>query len=461
MNNDNNGRQNNGQPVNYYQLPQQNLRPVVVPQQNIAVAEPKAAEEQTQPKKNSNGKLFLGIIIGVAITALIGIFVGVMAFRYANGMSHNNNTQGSAPSVQGTQPSENGNNDDKPESNQQASGDIEDIIDNLQESPVTDTTIPDDPTVKLTYAQVAEKLQPSVCTVLSYYYSTSVGGGSGIILSEDGYIVTNAHVVVDENYSDLDITVKVYGRDEEYPAEIIGYDEKSDIALLKIDTTGLVAAEIGDSNSLVVGDEVVAIGTPLDEAYAGTVTNGIISGLDRVIDDTETATKYIQTNAAINPGNSGGPLVNMYGQVIGINTAKIVMEGYEGMGFAIPMDSILDIITQLQTVGYIERPALGIMCQTVTESEALYYDIPQGVRIVSVAGNSDLAGKVENNDIITAIDGEEIKSVGDLTLVLDSHKIGDELELTMYRQKSSQTGSAKTYTVKVILGSDAVISHED
>lgn len=429
MNNGYNENQN-GHPIVYVQQPALN-----------------GAQSATKTKKGG-GKLFLGILIGIVISALMMGAVGIAAYKM--GMKANGGNTSQAGSSSGASSSY----DNVDES-------IDDIIDNLEESPVTDTTLPDDPTAKLTYAQVAEKLQPSVCTVLSYYYSSSYGGGSGIILSEDGYIVTNAHVIYDEDYPDLKITVKVVGRDEEYPAEVIGYDEKSDVALLKIDTTGLVAAEIGDSNALVVGDEVVAIGTPLDEAYAGTVTNGIISGLDRVIDDTDTATKYIQTNAAINPGNSGGPLVNMYGQVVGINTAKIVMEGYEGMGFAIPMDSILDIITQLQTNGYIERPALGIMCQTVTESESQYYGIPQGVRIVSLAGNSDLVGKVGIYDIIIAVDDMTITSIGDLTLALDGRQIGDVVELTMYRKKSSANEEAYTYTVEVTLLSDAYISYEE
>ncbi len=407
------------------------------------------------PKKSGNGKLIAGILIGIAISATMTAAVGIAAYRFGNRVKQDK------PETSAISSANTGNSGHNNAQADNIAGNIDDIIDNLEESPVTDTTPPDDPTVKLTYAQVAEKLQPSVCTVLSHYYTTSYGGGSGIILSEDGYIVTNAHVIYDEEKGKLDITVKVVGRDEEYPAQIIGYDEKSDIALLKVETTGLVAAEIGDSNALVVGDEVVAIGTPLDEAYAGTVTNGIISGLDRVIDETETATKYIQTNAAINPGNSGGPLVNMYGQVVGINTAKIVMEGYEGMGFAIPMDSILDIISQLKATGRIERPALGIMCQSVTEAESNYYGIPQGVRIVSIAENSDLAGKVEVYDIITEIDGETIKDIGDLTLVLDSHSIGDEIELTMYRRKTSQTSEAKTYKVKITLGSDAVINFDN
>ncbi len=437
MNNGYNGNQN-GQPVNYYQAEPKELPPV-------------------KEQKSGNGKLFAGVLIGVAATVILGVTIGVAAFRFGRELKQTTGTQ-----TQVITPSNVSENNNQGETTGTADiGDnIDDIIDNLQESPVTDTTVPDDPTVRLNYAQVAEKLQPSVCTVLSYYYSTSYGGGSGIILSEDGYIVTNAHVITDEE-NKLDIAVKVMGRDEEYPAEVIGYDEKSDIALLKIDTTGLIAAEIGDSNALVVGDEVVAIGTPLDEAYAGTVTNGIISGLDRVIDDDETATKYIQTNAAINPGNSGGPLVNMYGQVVGINTAKIVLEGYEGMGFAIPMDSILDIISQLQTNGFIERPALGIMCQSVTESESMYYGIPQGVRIVSIAANSSLAGKVQVYDIITAIDEEPVKDIGDLTLILDAHRIGDEIELTMYRRKTSEADNAQTYKVKIILGSDIAMNFDN
>ncbi len=422
MNNGYNEGQN-GQPVNYYQI------------------------APTETKKKSGSKIWLGIFIGVLVTAIMAGAVGFAAYGLGvrAGIAHGNSSSTATA---------NNNNANDIES------DVGDIIDNLKDSPVTDTTVPADPNARLSYAQVAEKLQPSVCTVLSYYYRSSYGGGSGIILSDDGYIVTNAHVIYDEDYPDLRITVKVYGHEGEYPAEVIGYDEKSDVALLKIEVTGLIAAEIGNSNALVVGDEVVAIGTPLDEAYAGTVTNGIVSGLDRVIDDTETATKYIQTNAAINPGNSGGPLVNMYGQVIGINTAKIVMDGYEGMGFAIPMDSILDIIEQLRNKGYIERPALGMKCQTVDEDESTYYGIPQGVRIVSLAGNSDLVGKVEIYDIITEIDGVTITSIGDLTLILNEHKVDDVIELTLYRKKKSETEEAMTYKVQVQLLGDSVISYE-
>ncbi len=417
-----------------------------------------APQNNNKRSSGGSGKFFLGLLVGVIVTSIMAVAVGYFSYSLGKGLGALTPSQGTVSSNAAVSDRQDDDKDDPVTS--EPAPNVDEVIDNLEESPVTDTTLPEDPHTLLTYAQVAEKLQPSVCTVLAYYYTSPYGGGSGIILSEDGYIVTNAHVIYDEEYEELTITVKVFGRDEEYPAEIIGYDEKSDIALLKIDTTGLVAAEIGDSNSLIVGDEVVAIGTPLDEAYAGSVTNGIISGLDRVIDDTDTATKYIQTNAAINPGNSGGALVNMYGQVIGINTAKIVMEGYEGMGFAIPMDSILDIISQLQTNGYIERPALGIMCQTVLDTESQYYGIPQGVRIVSLAGNSDLVGKVAINDIIIAIDGETIEDIGDLTIVLDSHKIGDVIELTMYRMRTSESESALTYTVDVMLLSDSVISYE-
>lgn len=392
--------------------------------------------------KTGNGRIWLGIVIGFVFALVLGVS-GAFTYHFLS--------TGTAAKTPDT--TQNAGLSDEQEKV------IDDIVDNYNASPKTDTSLPTDGE-KLSYAQIAQKVQPSVCTVLAYYFSTPISSGSGIVLSEDGYIITNAHVITDEQYKKLKITVKVWGGNEEYAAEIIGYDEKSDIGLIKIKASGLVAAEIGDSEALVAGDEVVAIGTPLAENYAGTVTNGIVSGLDREIDSSDTAMKYIQTNAAINPGNSGGALVNMYGQVIGINTAKIVEEGYEGMGFSIPMASTLDIISQLKLNGKVVRPALGITCRSVTKSDSLYFKVPQGVRIVSVAKTSSLAGKVKEGDIITKLGGMAVTDTRSLQQALDACHIGDTVEVELYRTKDGDR-EAESYTIEITLLNDSEINYED
>lgn len=399
--------------------------------QNAAVA---------TPKKSSGNKMWLGILLGFLACAILGAAAMAVYLNWDGGKDDNV----IMPSASNNQTSA-------------EAEDVEDVIGNSAASPVTDTTVPDSGEyTRLTYAQVAQKVKPSVCTVISYVDGIDYGGGSGIITSADGYIITNAHVIYDENYPNMTASVKTYDG-VEYDAQIIGYDVKSDIALLKIDATGLIPAEIGDSTVLVEGDEVVAIGTPLDEAYAGTVTNGIISGVDRVLDDGETAVKYLQTNAAINPGNSGGALCNMYGQVIGVNTAKIVAEGYEGIGFAIPMDSIIDIIAELKAYGYVTRPALGITCSAISKSMAETYNVPRGVQIISIAKESGLYGKAEVYDIITAVDGVEVNETIDLQLLVQEKKPGDTVELTIYRSRTTSQ-AAQTFTITVELVKDTDIT---
>lgn len=445
--------QQGGQPVDYYagrqpEMPRQGVQtvqPVVLPQ---AASYQKPGEK----KKSGSGKFVSGLIIGLICSAVMGASaMGV----YLSSQNDNNGNNAILPPQQTV--SSQGGTDDT----------ATDIIDNEYASPQTNTELPDGDYTLLNYAQVAKKVRPSVCTVIAHYLGTEYGGGSGIILSEDGYIVTNAHVVHDDNYPDLAITCKIMDDSgaqtigstnyTEYEAKIVGYDTKSDVALLKVNASGLTAAAIGDSTVLVEGDEVVAIGTPLDEAYTGTVTNGIISGIDRVIDNADTAIKYLQTNAAINPGNSGGALVNMYGQVIGINTAKIVAEGYEGIGFAIPMDSIKDIISELQEHGIVIRPALGITCGNVSKSTAELYDIPMGVQIITIMGGSDLLGKAEVYDIITAIDGRKTEDMLALQTILSEKQVGDQLTLTLYRARSSSSAS-KTYDITITLVADNTLT---
>ncbi len=264
------------------------------------------------------------------------------------------------------------------------------------------------------------------------------GYGTGIIITQDGYIVTNHHVV------DGSDSVKITLFDgAEYSAAIVGTDATTDLAVLKIDATGLIPAALGDSDALEVGETVVAIGNPLGASLAGSVTSGIVSALNRNISPNGFSQKYIQTDAAINPGNSGGALVNMKGQVIGINTLKTYLAGYddygvpigtEGIGFAIPINSAKPIVEQLIATGSVQRPGIGIMCFVDETNQYNAAGAPAGVTVMDVTENGPAAqAGLEAYDIITSIDKTAVDSVETLTSVIQSHNIGDQIELSVWR----------------------------
>ncbi len=285
----------------------------------------------------------------------------------------------------------------------------------------------------LTVPQIYTKVKDSVVGIIVTITNGSQigqGSGTGIILSEDGYIATNAHVV--ENAA----AIKVVLADErEYTAELVGSDTRTDLAVLKIEETGLQPAEFGDSDSLVVGETVVAIGNPYGLELAGTVTSGIVSALNRRIAIENVYMTLIQTDASINPGNSGGPLVNSYGQVIGITSSKIVTTGYEGIGFAIPITSATDIIEELIKYGYIkDRPYIGIQGSDLDATYAQLYDIPQGVYVQYVDPECDAYKQgLKKGDIITAVNGVEITNMAELDEEKNNYKPGDSITLTVYR----------------------------
>ncbi len=286
---------------------------------------------------------------------------------------------------------------------------------------------------QLTIPQIYEKVKDSVVGIIVTTASNgqiTQGSGTGIILSEDGYIATNAHVVADAT------TVTVVLTDEtEHKAEIIGTDDKTDLAVIKISATELTPAEFGDSKSLVVGETVVAIGNPYGLELAGTVTSGIVSALNREIVIESTYMTLIQTDASINPGNSGGPLVNVYGQVIGITSSKIITTGYEGIGFAIPISGATDIIEELIQYGYIKnRPLIGIYGSDLDSTYAQMYSIPLGVYVEYVDPESDAYTKgLQKGDIITAVNGVEIESMAELDAEKNKHTPGESITLTVYR----------------------------
>lgn len=304
---------------------------------------------------------------------------------------------------------------------------------------------------------VANKVLPSVVgikvtyAVNSPYYAfygmsgtTSTATGSGVIISDDGYILTNNHVVASNTKSSYyqvsqatSITVTLYNDETEYEAKIIGTDEQTDLAVLKIEKTGLSAAELGNSSQIKVGEFAMAIGNPLN--MPSTVTTGIISATNRKITSDNVTYNVIQTDAAINSGNSGGALINAEGKVIGINTLKLSGSGVEGIGFAIPINDTVSVYEQLISNGKVARPYLGITGRDLNEATAKANDLPQGVYVVNIEEFSaaEKAG-LKAGDVITAVDGKDIKTMSELNEIKNSHNIGDELKLKVVRDKREQ-----------------------
>lgn len=254
--------------------------------------------------------------------------------------------------------------------------------------------------------------------------------GSGIIISSDGYIVTNNHVV--EGASSLKVTLNTM---EEYDAKLVGTDPQTDLAVIKIEATGLTAAVLGNSSDVEVGELAIAIGNPLGQELAGTVTTGIISATNRQVTVDDVEYTLLQTDAAINEGNSGGALVNAYGEVIGINSVKMASTGVEGLGFAIPSDIAKPVISDLIEYGYVTgRPVIGITGRNITEEMSRYYDLPVGVYIQSITEFSaaEKAG-LRPGDVIIQCDGQTIETVDELNEIRDQHQVGDTLGLTVVR----------------------------
>ena len=293
----------------------------------------------------------------------------------------------------------------------------------------------------LSVVDIAKKNAPCVCGVNITAQSQSLfgqtqeiqGSGSGIILTSDGYIATNDHVVDGAT----SVSVKLYNGDT-YDAKVIGTDTTSDLAVIKIDASNLQYAELGTSADLEVGDLAVAIGNPLGEDFAGSVTVGFISALNRTVQVNDTTYNVIQTDAAINEGNSGGPLINQQGQVIGINSVKI--SSAEGMGFAIPIDSAKPILDDLMQYGYVkDRPQIGfVMGQEISASMAQMYNVPQGIYVDSVipGGGAANAG-MKSQDIIYKMAGQEALTMAECNTIKNQYKAGDTIEIDVKRKDSS------------------------
>jgi len=296
---------------------------------------------------------------------------------------------------------------------------------------------------------VANKVLPSIVGITVEYKvntffggtSTSQGSGSGIIVSSDGYILTNNHVVNSTSSSSYyqiteatKVTVKLYNDETEYEAKIIGSDTQTDLAVIKIDKTGLTAAKLGDSDAVQVGEFAMAIGNPL--GLQSSTSAGIVSAKNREVHDSETGVTYnlIQTDAAINSGNSGGALVNADGNVIGINTLKLSGTGVEGIGFAIPINSTIDVYNELKTNGKISRPYIGIGGIDITETLAKQNNLVIGIYIKTIDNFSaaEKAG-LKIGDVIIEADGNKITKMDELNEIKNKHKVGDKMTLKINR----------------------------
>ena len=266
-------------------------------------------------------------------------------------------------------------------------------------------------------------------------YQDGVDGyywGSGIILSEDGLILTNTHVI--ENCDTASVTLF---DNSSYDAALVGADSTSDIAVLRIETTGLTPASFGDSAELAIGDQVAAIGNPLGETFRMTLTDGIISAIDRGISYNGHSMTLLQTNTAINEGNSGGALFNMYGQVIGVTNMKM-MSSYssiEGIGFAIPSSTIAAVADSLMQYGEVRgRTAIGITVGAIPENVTSHYDLPTGLYVSAVEEKSDAAAKgIQQGDIITAVNGNPASATSDILTVKNTLSVGDTIAFTIWR----------------------------
>lgn len=405
--------QPNGQPV-YYGVP--------------------THQPQKQPKPKKHGSKFglklLAVVLCCAITSAASL--GVFVVMIQNGVIN----------VQSSEASSN------------AAFTISRVVNGDTSS---DTSASSDGTVSAMSDQdIAAKLTPSVVCIQNYQVTQNYGfmqtdtsdssvspasEGSGIIMSEDGYIITNAHVV--EGATSL----KVMTSDgETYEAQLIGSDTVTDLAVVKIDATGLTAAEFGSSEDLRVADKVMAIGNPGGHELSSSVTIGYVSALNRAISNNTTGytMEYIQTDAAINPGNSGGALINEYGQVVGINSAKISATGYEGLGFAIPIDTAQPIISDLIQYGYVkDRAVLGISGQFIDSMTGRFYGLPQGEYVAQLNSSEAQASGLQVGDVITAIDGQQLDSESTLRSAILSKKPGDTVTLQVYRSSTQQSATVE------------------
>ncbi len=394
------------------------------------VQDPNAYKKVLKKEKNNNN-------YGFGRNFLIPFFSGILGFTIVVG------TCFGVPSIKSKLLS-NTNNISNTNSSSQNSG----YVSQTSLSNYSDTSIY--AANKILPSIVGIKVEYNVNSLISMFgnsgqTSTASASGSGIIISEDGYILTNNHIVStssSESYYEVSeatkLTVTLFNDDTEYEAKIIGTDEQTDLAVIKIEKTGLSKAEFADSDNIKVGEFAMAVGNPL--GMQSSITCGVISAVNREVTDTE-GKKYnlIQTDAAINSGNSGGALVNSEGKVIGINTLKLSGTGIEGMGFAIPINSTTDITSQLIQYSKVKRPYIGISGMDLSEETAKKYNLVVGIYVKSVDDFSagEKAG-IKSGDVIIEADGKKVTKMDELNEIKNSHKIGDEMKIKIKRDNSEK-----------------------
>jgi serine protease Do len=296
----------------------------------------------------------------------------------------------------------------------------------------------------LPIVEIAKTVGPAVVGISSKSEMQNIFGqtqegkstGSGIIISADGYIITNNHVI--DGAKEITILIN---NGKEHKAKLVGQDARTDLAVLKIDVSGITHATLGNSANLQVGELAVAIGNPLGNELAGSVTVGVISALNRSITVDDRKLTLIQTDAAINPGNSGGALINSYGEVIGINSVKMAASGVEGIGFAIPINEAKPIIDDLMKNGYVKgRPVIGISGRSVSPQDSKYYNIPIGIYISEVMPYSaaEKAG-IKPSDVIIKVNNEKVKTIEELNREKEKFKAGETIKITFIRNGEEKT----------------------
>jgi serine protease Do len=286
---------------------------------------------------------------------------------------------------------------------------------------------------ELTLQQIYERVSPAVVGITTYRSGEKYSWGTGVVFTADGYIITNTHVL-----EGGDAVTVTFSDGTEREALLVGADTASDIAVLYMEGDGYAYATFGSSDDLRVGDTAIAIGNPLGEDYSGTMTNGIISAINRNVSYNGHSMTLLQTNAALNEGNSGGPLVNAYGQVVGITNMKIMSSYYatvEGIGFAIPSTVVKQIADQLLANGVVSGyPTIGIVAGSVSTEAQRLYNLPNGVYVSQVNDGSDAQAKgLQVGDIILAVNGQAVTSVAEVNAIKEEFSVGDVLTMTIYR----------------------------
>lgn len=396
----------------------------------------------TPPKpKKSGGKLALIVVSIIMATLLVAGAAGIGGYLIAR------NAVGDYSG-----PIESDRNDDKDNDDKDAGKDNNNNEDNTHQSagvviaPESAGT-KDKGTIAEVVAAVADsvvEITTEYATVDSFYYTQ--GAGSGVIIHENGYIITNNHVINDDSYGIADIITVRLSSGDEYTATVVGTDTDTDIAVLKIEADGLPAAVIGQSSTLAVGEEVIVIGNPLG-TLGGTVTNGIISALDREITVDNETMNLLQTNAAVNPGNSGGGMFNLAGELVGVVNAKYSESGIEGLGFAIPMDDAAYVANEILEYGYVKgRVSLHISIIDIdTYQEAMQYRVNALGLYVYEAEKGFNDDVLQSGDRIAQVGDVEITCAADLKAVLKTCKVGDTLEAVIVRNGRYSTVTLTCY----------------